>query len=90
MNDSRGGMASYDYTQLTTLVLMAHYKCIRVEIQPCSPCHIKIAIWKRVREGNMSRRHPTIEEAIDDYMKRFPQTLTAPTGKENESHDSTR
>lgn len=69
VNHDRGGMSTYDFNQLTKLVLMAHDKCIRVEIIPCSPRHLKIAIWQRQREGSMSQRHPTIETAIENFKK---------------------
>jgi hypothetical protein len=69
VNHDRGDLATYDYNQLTRLVLMAHHYCYRVEIQPSSPRHLKIAIWKRKREGGMAARHPTIETAIEDFNK---------------------
>lgn len=65
----RGDLATYDYNDLTRLVLMAHDKCIRVSIMPLNMNTVKIAIWKREREGGMSRRHATIEQAIETYRK---------------------
>ena len=67
VNHDRGDLATYDYNQLTRLVFMAHEKCIRVSIMASSPRHIKIAIWKRQREGGMSERHPTLEQAINSW-----------------------
>lgn len=65
----RGDLATYDYNDLTKLVFMAHEKCIRVGISPLSKGTLEIAIWKRQREGGMSERHPTLEQAIESFRK---------------------
>jgi len=68
-------MATYDFDRLTKLVVMAHDRCIRAEIHPASSGKFKLAIWKRQREGSMSEKHSTMEEAItrvrsyDKYYK---------------------
>ena len=64
---NRGDMATYDFNQLTRLVLMAHDKCIRVGIEAIRNGIIKITIWQRVREGSMYERHPTIDDAIKAF-----------------------
>lgn len=69
VNDDRGGLATYDFNQLTRLVFMAHDKCIRVEVSPSSPRHLKIAIWKRERTGSMSERHPDLQTVIEQFEK---------------------
>lgn len=64
------GMATFDFSGLTRFVLMCHEKCIRGEIKPSSPKSMKVIIHKRfTREGDVSLRHPTIEEAILKYAK---------------------
>lgn len=64
----RGDLATFDYSQLTKLVLMAHDKCIRVSIEGYTSRKVRIAIWARQgREGDISLRHPTIEQAIENY-----------------------
>lgn len=65
----RGDLATFDYNELTRLVLMAHDKCIRVSISPLSKSTLQIAIWKRQREGSMSERHPTLEQAIEKFRE---------------------
>lgn len=69
----RGDIATFDYNKLTTLVLMAHDKCIRVSIMPYNFNTLKICIWKRNRNGGFSNRHPTIQQAIDEYNSNTPK-----------------
>lgn len=72
----QGDLATYDWDKLTRLVLMAHDQCIRVSIFPNAFKSLRIAIWKREREGGLSKRHPTIEEAIELYRaNREPKTV---------------
>lgn len=63
----QGDLATYDYNQLTKLVLMGHERCIRVSIQPHAFKTVRISIWQREREGSISHRHPTIEQAIEAF-----------------------
>lgn len=59
------GVATYDFNQLTRLVVMAHDRCIRVEIQPKHFNYLTITLHKRKRDSeNMFERHPTMEGAI--------------------------
>ena len=57
-------LATYDYRDLTRLVVMAHDRCIRAEIQPARGNAITIILTKRSREGDQDRRHPTLEENV--------------------------
>jgi len=59
-----GAMATYDGNELTRLVFLAHKLCIRVQIVQGGPNRLRIAIWKRKREGSPWERHPTMEQAI--------------------------
>ena len=61
-----GGFATFDYSNLTKLVLMAHRYCVRVELDTYGVNKMKISIWKRKPEGSISERHPTIEQAIQN------------------------
>lgn len=64
----RGDLATFDFTQLTKLVFMAHDKCIRVSLEGTGKGKMRIAIWKRQgRDGGISERHPTIEQAIESF-----------------------
>lgn len=63
----RGEFSTYDFNQLTRLVLMAHEKAIRVSIAPHTFNSVKLIIHKRQREGRYDQKHPTIEQAIESY-----------------------
>lgn len=67
VHHDQGDLATYDFNKLTKLVIMAHDQCIRVSIQPHAFKTMRIAIWKRKREGTVSERHPTLEQAIDFF-----------------------
>lgn len=61
----RDYLATFDCDGLTRLVVGAHDRCYRVEIEGCGPSLMRVSIWPRHgRDGATSRRHPTIEEAI--------------------------
>ncbi|HPM27334.1 MAG TPA: hypothetical protein PLD96_08320 [Methanothrix sp.] len=59
-----GSMATFDDNRLTRLVILAHKHCIRAQIAQGGPNRLRIAIWKRKREGSLCERHPTMEQAI--------------------------
>lgn len=60
-----GRMATYDHDELTRLVVLAHDQCIRVELRASGPGRVGLALWKRhKRDGCLSERHPTMEEAV--------------------------
>jgi hypothetical protein len=66
-----GELATFDFSKLTTLVLMAHRDCIRVSVSSRGMNRLIICIWKRDRDAKeYSRRHPTIGEAINTFNRR--------------------
>jgi len=69
IDDRNTNFATFDGSGLTKLVLLAHEKCVRVDIQSEIPQVMEICIWKREREGGVSERHPTIEQAIESFRK---------------------
>lgn len=64
-----GDLSTYDFDLLTRLVLLAHERCVRACIGPGWPGGVKIGISAREREGGMSERHPTIEEALARFRE---------------------
>ena len=62
--------ATFDFDALTRAVILAHDRKIRFEIAPSGPGMIALICHKRhKREGRMYERHPTIEQAIEDFRK---------------------
>ena len=62
--------ATFDFDGLTRLVLLAHDRMIRVAVAPSGPGMIAFEMRKRhKRDGKISERHPTIEQAIALHRK---------------------
>lgn len=64
---NRGDLATFDFNQLTKLVVMGHDKCIRVSVEGVKSSRehaVLICIWKRERDGSMYERHPILEDHI--------------------------
>lgn len=60
-----GSLSTFDSSKLTHLVLLAHQKAIRVEIDGCGHHRLKISLFYRgERQGEIYSRHPTLETAI--------------------------
>ena len=62
-----GDLSSWDADALTRLVLLAHERCVRVEVSQGGPNRLRIAIWGRERAGGIAERHPTIEQAVEHF-----------------------
>ncbi|MGB1309972.1 MAG: hypothetical protein ACPG47_02120 [Leucothrix sp.] len=68
INSREHRLATFDYNYLTRLVLISHEWGVRVNIVGSGPGMIKLILHKRhFREGSISKRHPTIEQAIKDF-----------------------
>ena len=62
-------IATFDSNRLTTLVFLAHDKCIRFSIDPSGPRMLRWCFWKRKREGSMSQKHPDLDSAVKEFRK---------------------
>lgn len=58
------GLSTFDFDLLTRLVILAHDECVRLDISQSSPKRLKLLFHDRERSGDLTRRHPTIEEAV--------------------------
>jgi hypothetical protein len=68
-----GGLASFDFNNLTRLIFLAHDHCIRVEIAPLTFKVLRVLFHPRhKREGNIYERHPTLEQAVGAYRGNHP------------------
>jgi len=58
-------MSTFDFSNLTRAVILAHDRMIRFAIEPSGPGMLKLIAHKRhARVGRMHERHPTIEDSI--------------------------
>lgn len=60
----KAGLASYDFPELTSLVVACHDLAVRVEIHPAGARKLALCFHPRRRDGQMWERHPRIEEAV--------------------------
>jgi hypothetical protein len=60
-------ISTFDFDEMTRLVLGAHEYCLRVDIGNGGPHRLKVFISPREREGLVYDRHPTIEQAIQKW-----------------------
>ena len=59
-------LATYDFSGLTILVVLAHDRMIRVQVKASGPNMIKIILHKRKRrDGDPQESHPTLEQAVN-------------------------
>jgi len=74
-----GDLATVDFNKLTTLVVLAHDRMLRVNLCGCGPRYMKMLIHKRdVRDGCISERCPTIEDHISSIRKCYQACDTLP------------
>jgi len=58
-----GTLATFDFDELTRLVVAAHDQCIRAELVPLGR-HLGLWLHDRKREGEVWDRHPELEEHV--------------------------
>jgi hypothetical protein len=68
-----GGLASFDFNHLTQLVIAAHDDCLRLEIDCAGPGRLKLMFHRRRREGGISERHPTLDQALETIRESHGQ-----------------
>jgi hypothetical protein len=67
-----GDLATVDFNLLTTLVVLAHDRMIRVSIQGVGPGYMRMMFHQRKsRTGSVSERYPTIETHIEQIREHF-------------------
>lgn len=59
-----GSLDTYDWNRLTTLVMLAHARCVRVEVAAAARGYLRLYLHPRVREGRIHEKHPTMSEAL--------------------------
>lgn len=73
MPGSGWALASYDYNELTRLVVLAHDRGIRVEVRTHGT-KLAVALNKRERNtGSMMTQHPELDAHVTQIRKDFDQ-----------------
>ena len=68
----RHPLSNWDFDNLTRLVLECHERLVRIDLTGSAPGYIRMIFHQRkLREGNMSERMPTIEEMIERRKAAF-------------------
>jgi hypothetical protein len=65
-------LATFDFYELTNLVFLCHEARIRCQIEPGGFRSFRLSFWQRKAEGDMSRRHPSLDEAVAAFRKYLP------------------
>lgn len=60
-----GDVSTCDFDTLTRLVVAAHDECVRLRVMSGGPSYLVLAFTDRAREGDITERHPTMEEALE-------------------------
>jgi hypothetical protein len=67
------GLSTFDNDNLTRLVLLAHDRCVRIELAQGGPCRTGIVLHRcHTRKGGVFNGYPTIEQAIEAHRKIHP------------------
>lgn len=67
-----GRLATFDFSGLTTLVMLCHEARIRCEIRAKAAGHFELSFFQRAHEGGMATRHPNIDEAVAAFREYLP------------------
>jgi len=67
--------STFDFSNLTRLVFLAHHMALRVNIRGAKSNYIQLMFHDRQRKGDLYNRHPTIDEAVSTFKNNvtFPE-----------------
>jgi hypothetical protein len=65
-----GTLSTFDYSNLTALVILAHDYAVRIELKAVAPNYMRLLFHPRKRRGDIFERHPTIEQAVETLRRR--------------------
>jgi len=65
-----GDLSTWDWNQLTNLVLYAHAYRVRVELSGASPRHLRVCLHAREATGSTTEGHPGLRELAEMVMNR--------------------
>lgn len=70
----RSDLSTFDFNNLTRLVLLAHDRAVRVTISPRSHQYLTLLFHPREHgeELRIDQRHPTVEQALAEHRRWYP------------------
>jgi hypothetical protein len=68
----RRGLGTWDFMELTRFCFLCHDARIRGYIEGGAPGRLKLWLNERAAEGEMSARHPSLEEAVASWRADLP------------------
>ena len=75
------GLATFDGSELTRLVQLAHQLLVRVEVEPASAQRLALILHRRKESGTVYERHPNIVEAFGYAVDRERVKDALPAGR---------
>lgn len=67
----KSGLSTYDSTDLTRLVFLAHQFAVRFSIEPCNFQHVYFVFSPRERGQDLFTGHPDLTEASQSFLEHF-------------------
>lgn len=78
-------LSTFDFDELTQLVVRCHDACVRLTVAPCNMRYLKLMFHPRKgREGHLFERHPTMEQALERVRARNYFGSSAPASLKGE------
>lgn len=68
----RHPLSTFDFDELTKLVFLCHEARIRCSLAPAGPSLLRISFWQREATGDLTRRHPNLDEAVAAFRQYLP------------------
>ena len=66
-------LSSWDFSNLTRLVVLCHIARIRVQIEPVNMRNLRLSFWERSDSDLIMYGHPTISDAVDRIQAALPK-----------------
>lgn len=67
------GFGTWDFNELTMFTFLCHVARIRGYIGPCNKNYLHISLSQRQAVGDISRRHPNLDEAVAQFQSWYPR-----------------
>ena len=65
-----GDLSTWDWNQLTNLVLYTHAYRVRADLSAAAPGRLRVCLHAREETGSTTERHPGLRELVEMVMNR--------------------